>query len=216
MQPLVHSAVLLRAAEILGGKSALRVLLRVSVRELDTWLEGSERPPVFVFLQAVDVISAHAGSRSVQRLQQEARQREHALAEALDAALDETEAERGNIQLAHPEGLRIAAQVGFEQPFLDFFAVVTRDTPSSCGPAHAQAQRVVVPDVLSHPLFAGTQAARVMERAGALAVQSTPLFGRGGAVVGMLSTHYEKPHEPSAAELAALDRIARHAGELLS
>lgn len=47
-----------------------------------------------------------------------------------------------------------------------------------------------------------------MDDAGARAVQSTPLLGPSGQVIGMLSTHYERPHIPSPEELQAIDAIA--------
>lgn len=134
---------------------------------------------------------------------------------ALGAAVDSTSAARGNIQLVSPEGLRIVTQIGFEKPFLDFFEVVERDTPSSCGPAHERAERIVVPQVSEHALFAGTPAAAVMEEAGARACQSTPLVSQSGEVIGMLSTHYETPHQPTPEELHVIDAIAQRASSWL-
>ena len=127
-----------------------------------------------------------------------------------------TAATRGNIQLVCPEGLRIVGHLGFEQPFLDFFRVVGRDTPSSCGPALEGGRRVVVPHVSIHPVFAGTPAEAVMDRAGVRACQSTPLSTGTGEVIGMLNTHYETPHEASPEELRAIDLIARRAAFWLS
>ncbi len=203
MPETVHVRVLVRAAEILGGKAELRVHLRVSMRELEAWLAGRDRPPAYVFLRAVDLIGSQ-GDRSLQ------------LHEALKAAVKASGAQRGNIQAASPDGLRIVTQLGFEKRFLDFFSVVTHDTPSCCGPAAAKAQRVVVSEVGTHPIFAGTEAAEVMTSAGAAACQSTPLLDVSGSVIGMLSTHYERPHEPTAAELSAIDELARGVSRLIA
>jgi GAF domain len=130
---------------------------------------------------------------------------------ALNAAVDSTAAQRGNVQLVAGQGLRIVAYLGFEQPFLDFFARVEHQASAACGAALKLARRVIVPDVAADPLFAGTAAAAVMENAHCRAVQSTPLMGAAGEVIGMLSTHYEKPHQPSVDELAAIDLVARRA-----
>lgn len=54
----VHAKALHRAAEIVGGREKLRTLLEVSVSELEAWMAGAERPPMQVFLKAVDIISA--------------------------------------------------------------------------------------------------------------------------------------------------------------
>jgi GAF domain-containing protein len=39
-------------------------------------------------------------------------------------------------------------------------------------------------------------------------VQSTPIVGRSGGVIGVLSTHYRQPRRFRAGELAALDAAA--------
>src|SRR5437867_8917066 len=57
MTPNFHAKALKRAAEILGGREKLRELLHVPMRALDKWLDGSEEPPLDIFLKAVDVIS---------------------------------------------------------------------------------------------------------------------------------------------------------------
>jgi hypothetical protein len=128
---------------------------------------------------------------------------------ALNAAVNGTGAPRVNVQLTCPEGLRLVTHIGFEQPFLEFFATVGRDTPACCGAAHESAQRVIVRDVRTDPIFAGTLAGDVMQSASARACQSTPLTGSAGEVIGMISTHYEKPHRPSPEELATIDLIAQ-------
>jgi hypothetical protein len=74
----------------------------------------------------------------------------------------------------------------------------------------------VVEDVVAHPLFAGTPAAEVMREAGALACQSTPLLDASGRVLGVLSTHYERPHAPSTEELQVLDVVTARASHWLS
>ena len=52
----VRLQALRRAGEILGGTPQLRRYLRVSAFALAAWLAGAERPPVDIFLKAVDVI----------------------------------------------------------------------------------------------------------------------------------------------------------------
>jgi hypothetical protein len=50
--------------------------------------------------------------------------------------------------------LTIAAQRGFEDPFLNFFASV-RDDPSACAAAMRSGERVIVEDVRESEIFAG-------------------------------------------------------------
>lgn len=198
-----------RVARLVGGTAVLRERLRVPRATLEEWLAGRSRIPDEVFLRVVDLLDAEAAA---------ARARHEGLrgtiAEILGDALRETGASRGNVQVVQPEGLRIVGHVGFEQPFLDFFSCVSHEG-SACGSALLRGARVVVPDVATDPIFAGTRAAEVMLQAGCHAVQSTPLRNGSGEVIGMLSTHYETVHAPSSSELRAVDAAAAHAAAFL-
>jgi GAF domain-containing protein len=130
------------------------------------------------------------------------------LESALGAALEAGDAPMGNVQLQKPDGLHIVASVGFERPFLEFFACV-QEGQWGCGSARRLAQRTIIADVANDPRFAGTDGAAVMEAAGARACQSTPLVATTGVVLGVLSTHYREPGIPPAADFAVIDRIAR-------
>jgi hypothetical protein len=52
----VRTCALRRAAEILGGRRALRTYLNVSAIVLAGWLSGATPPPTDVFLKVVDLI----------------------------------------------------------------------------------------------------------------------------------------------------------------
>lgn len=52
----VHTRVLHRACQILGGVEPLARHLKVSLTMLHAWLEGEEVPPPGIFLKAVDLI----------------------------------------------------------------------------------------------------------------------------------------------------------------
>lgn len=210
----VHSVALQRAAELLGGKVKLRERLRVPMSELENWLAGVVAPPLDAFLKAVDVISSHQGNPveadtatlppSAARI---------AIETSLDAALRATGADMGNVQLLYPDGLRIVAQRGFRQPFLEFFARVNHE--GSCGAAKQEGRRVVVADVSSDPIFAGTVAAEIMAQARVRACQSTPLVASSGRLLGMVNTHFAEAGAPDENDLRALDRIARRAARWL-
>jgi hypothetical protein len=72
-----------------------------------------------------------------------------------------------------------------------------------------RAARVTVADVVSSPIFAGTPALDVMVEAGARAVQSTPLIGSSGRLLGMFSTHYHRPQRLTEIDLRLLDLLGR-------
>ncbi len=133
----------------------------------------------------------------------------------LDAGIEITGADMGNIQLLESDGfLRIAAQRGFDAPFLEFFQHV-HSGQAACGNALVKRERVVVEDVAGSPLFAGTPALPVMLNAEARAVQSTPLVSRSGKLLGMFSTHYRTPRRPSERDLRLVDVLARQAADLI-
>ena len=137
------------------------------------------------------------------------------LESALEAAIDATQAQMGNIQLKDDSGLRIVAYRGFDVRFLEFFSCVSDGHGAACGAAMKSGARVIVSDVANDPIFVGTEAASVMEKASARAVQSTPLVSSSGQFLGMLSTHFDHPHRPAANELALVDLIAEHTAHWL-
>lgn len=138
-----------------------------------------------------------------------------ALHEVLDATLTMMDADKGNIQLFDPlhKTLRIGAQRGFEEPFLRAFAAVDAGDQSVCGRALREGRRVMIPDILQDNGL--TQMVDVALEAGVRAVQSTPLLGRNGVPMGMLSTHWSAPTQPSERALRLLDLYARQAAELI-
>ena len=138
------------------------------------------------------------------------------LEEILNAAGEITGADFGTIQrLDRATGvLKIVAQRGFDRKFQDFFDSVHAGLAAS-GTALEKSQRVIVEDVANDPIFRGTPAREVMLRAGALAVQSTPLVSRSGETLGMFSTHYRSPRRPSERDLQRLDLLARQASDLI-
>jgi PAS domain S-box-containing protein len=134
----------------------------------------------------------------------------------LDTAVAITGADKGNLQPLDPSThvLTIAAQRGFEDPFLTFFASVSDDA-SACGAAMRSGERVVVEDVRESKIFAGQPSKQVMLDAGAYAVISTPLMASTGNLLGMISTHFAMPHHPSERELHLTDLLARQTADYL-
>ena len=135
------------------------------------------------------------------------------LEEVLRAAVEITVAEKGYVQISDEAGaLNIAAQVGFEAPFLDFFA---RGDTDSARATKAGRERIIVEDVTTSPILAGSASLTVLLAAGVRAVQSTPLIDRAGRFLGLISTHYRAPHRFAETELVALDMLARHAADAI-
>ena len=137
------------------------------------------------------------------------------LQEIMDAAVAVVSAEKGTLQLLVEDGcLRIVAHHGHEQPFLDFFAAA-ENVASVCGEATRRGERVVVEDVETSPLFAGTPSLRVLREAGVRAVQSTPLVSRRGELLGILTTHWGVSYVPDEHDLWRIDLLARQAADMI-
>ncbi len=134
----------------------------------------------------------------------------------VDAAIILTDAKMGTLRLYDPvsQSLRIVAHSGFQQPFLDSFAVV-HDGEDICGQSVQLRSRVIVEDVRASPILVGRPALAVMEAAGVRAVQSTLLTARDGSVLGVVATHWTEPHHPDHSTLQMLDLLARGAADLI-
>lgn len=135
--------------------------------------------------------------------------------QALEKLLSLARAERGNVQLADPSSgaLRIVAQHGFDEEFLDHFAVVDDDR-SACGRAASRGAQLVIDDVITDPAFEPHR--QIAAASGFRAVQSTPLVDKAGRVVGVVSTHYPRPYAPSARDMRIIKRYADLAAQILA
>jgi PAS domain S-box-containing protein len=135
------------------------------------------------------------------------------LQEIVSAAIETTGAEKGNIQLLRNGVLRIAAQQGFDQPFLNFFDEV-RDGQAACGAALSNGRRMVIDNVGQSEIY-DSAARKAMLDAHAPAVQSTPLCTRSGEILGIFSTHYDQAGTIPEQDLRWIDLLARQAADLV-
>jgi signal transduction histidine kinase len=105
------------------------------------------------------------------------------------------------------------AHRGFESSFLDSFHTVV-DEATACAAAMKERRRIIVEDVTKSPIFEGTPTLQMLLKAKVRAVQSTPLLSRDGKVLGVISTHFSRPHRPGERELRFLDILAQQAADL--
>ena len=138
------------------------------------------------------------------------------LGDVLNVAIEISGADKGNIQLLDSASgkLTLAAQSGFEEPFLEFFFKVSGNS-SACGRAMQTHQRVIVEDITQSEIFAGKPSLEMLLDAGVRAVQSTPLISSAGTLLGMISTHFANTHRPSEQELRLMDLLARQSADYL-
>jgi PAS domain S-box-containing protein len=138
----------------------------------------------------------------------------------MDAAVAIMRSDFASMQMLFPERgsggeLCLLAFRGFNPQAAKFWEWVRADSESTCGVALRTGKRAIAPDVEKCDYMAGTQDLATYLQTGIHSVQTTPLFSRSGKMVGMISTHWRKPHEPSERDLRLLDILARQAADLL-
>jgi PAS domain S-box-containing protein len=135
----------------------------------------------------------------------------------LDAAAGIMRADFASMQMFDSERgqLQLLAHKNFPDAAAAFWEWVDAGEGSTCGQALASGQRSIVPDTESCAFMIGTEDFEFYRSSGMRAVQSTPLVGRDGRVVGMISTHWKEPHQPSERELGMFDVLARQAADLI-
>jgi GAF domain-containing protein len=104
---------------------------------------------------------------------------------------------------------------GFNPEAAKFWEWVCADSKSTCGIALRDKKRVVAADIATCDFMSGSQDQQVYFQTGILACQTTPLISRGGNVVGMISTHWRTPHQPSEKDLQLFDILAGQAADLI-
>jgi GAF domain-containing protein len=130
----------------------------------------------------------------------------------LREGLEASQTGLGNVQLMDWRAghLAIRSQRGFRYEFLKFFERVAFDGGSVCSRALAEREAIIVEDVMSDDQLSCRD---VLQRAGVAAVQSTPIISKDGAFLGIISTHFDKPHRPSYPEMHAIAHAARLAAD---
>ena len=135
----------------------------------------------------------------------------------LDSAIAIMRSDMASLQIVEEDhdALRLLAFRGFDADFGTVFELVRSDSLTSCSVARRVGHRIVVPDVETCDFLVGTPALEDLRRTGIRAMQSTPLVARSGRLLGMISTHWRQPHEPTERDLRLLDLLARQAADVM-
>lgn len=141
----------------------------------------------------------------------------------VEAAVAITGSQFGTMQLLCPAGdpsghggeLQLLAHRGLPPEAVGFWQWVSPAAYSSCTLALKFGQRAIVPDFEEWPEIAGTPDLDAFRSAGIRSAQTTPLLSRSGKLLGMISNHWSKPHQPSERDLRMLDIVARQAADIL-
>lgn len=141
----------------------------------------------------------------------------------VDAAVSIAGSQFGTMQLLCPKNdpsghggeLHLLCHRGLPPEAVEFWQWVRPSAHSSCTVALKVGQRAIIPDFEEWEDIAGTPDLLAFRAAGIRSAQTTPLLSRKGTLLGMISTHWSKPHRPSARDLRLLDILARQAADLL-
>jgi len=126
----------------------------------------------------------------------------------LTSTIEATDANFGDIQLldSSRQALRIVAHHGFDTDFVTFFETVSNGS-LCCAQAMKQRSRVIVSDIASDPLLQDTQARDLILRSRIHTCQSTPMITSSGELIGVASTHFDRPRVFSRRVLQRVDEV---------
>jgi len=134
----------------------------------------------------------------------------------IDAACTIMHSPFASLQMLHgATRLQLLAYRGFSPTAAAAWEWLDDHCGTSCGVALATGQRVIYGDVRGMAAEIGEALVENYRETGIVAMQTTPLKSRNGRIVGMMSTHWGEPHQPSEHELRQLDILARLAADLL-
>lgn len=111
--------------------------------------------------------------------------------------------------------LKVLAFRGFSAKGMHEWDCVRVDSMALYREVMRTGSRVVIPDIDRSDLLQDTPDLAIGQMAGIHGMQSTPLFSRRGAFVGVITTYWREPHEPPERDLRLLDILARQAADLL-
>jgi signal transduction histidine kinase len=137
--------------------------------------------------------------------------------ELLEAALALMQSSCGSVQvLDEATGeMHLIAWRGLTADAAAHWARVLPHSPVVCAQAIRERRRIVIADIEAESRTRHIHDLDMLRRCGVRALQSTPLLSRDGKPVGMLSTQWSNPHEPSTRDLRLFDIIARQAADLV-
>jgi two-component sensor histidine kinase/CheY-like chemotaxis protein len=138
----------------------------------------------------------------------------------VEAAATIMRSEVCTVQIFHPERgpageLQMLASRGLSPEGVRFWEWVRGDSGCTCGEVLRTGKRAIAEDVANCAFMAGKPDRDAMLAEGIQAGQSTPLITRSGKLVGMISTHWVRPHRPSERDLRMLDILARPTADLI-
>ncbi len=142
--------------------------------------------------------------------------RDNFLGRFVNASINLHRADFGSVQLfnARSRKLEIAYQNAYPEEFLKVFGSVSADDRCGSGRVLRENRAVIISDVEVDADYAPFRG--VAKTAGYRAMQSTPMVATSGELIGVVSTHFAKPHRPTVDEMMAIRLLARHAADQMA
>ncbi|WP_052055309.1 response regulator [Myxosarcina sp. GI1] len=135
----------------------------------------------------------------------------------LDATIALMRSDMGSLQMLDMQQneLLLLASRGFAPQSIASWQRVRSDSPCVCGMALNKGERVFVPDIETCDFIADVMTYEAFRLSDIRSVYTTPLLTRTGHIVGMISAHWRKPHQPLERELNLLEVLTRQAADLI-
>ena len=135
----------------------------------------------------------------------------------IDAATVIMQSQHASMQIFDPESreLRPLNVRGFDAQTAELWNSVSLDSSLMCAKVLVTGEWVMVSDVNDSDFLTGSEDREVFLRLGVRAVQATPLYSRTGELLGMISTYWNGPHQPSERSQRLLVILARQAADLI-
>jgi two-component sensor histidine kinase/PAS domain-containing protein len=111
--------------------------------------------------------------------------------------------------------LHLLSARGYTDEAIRKFEWVSSHMKTSCGVSLRTGRRTIISDVERCDDLSGSEELAAFLQTGIRAMQTTPLISRSGQLLGMITTHWAHPHEPSTRDLRLMDILARQAADLL-
>lgn len=134
----------------------------------------------------------------------------------VDVAVAIMRADFGSVQRYDREhkALKLLNHHGFSATSVASWQWVFPNSVTGCSQSMRIGRRVIVEDVETCDFLVTER--EVYRSCGIRSMQSTPLTGDDGELIGMVSTHWRTPHQPSNTDLDLFDVWAHQAADIFS
>jgi GAF domain-containing protein len=215
-----HIESLCRQIEVEQDETVFVRLVRELHRLISQWLSELDELPQPRELQADEFPTSPKVNGNGHRPAYQPYTATNPYEKIVDDAVAVMHSEYASLQRLHLERgtggeLRLLAFRGFNPLAATFWEWVRADSKSTCGIALRTSQRVVAPDIAACDFMADSEDKLVYLQTGIYACQTTPLTARTGNIVGMMSTHWRRPYQPSDDDFRRFDILAKEAAEVI-